>query len=60
VVTRLGPTVPLLREHIADERPVDHRVHVELLDGDDRLPQLGIGVTLVGDAVTPVRREVRA
>ena len=58
IVSRFRPSVAPLRQHIAGKRAVDHGVHVDLLHGDDRFPQLGIGVTLVGDAVAPVRGQV--
>ena len=58
IVSRFRTSVPPLREHIAGKRAVDHGVHVDLLHSDDRFPQLGIGVTLVGDAVALVRGQV--
>jgi hypothetical protein len=58
IVSRFRTSVPPLREHIAGKRAIDHGVHVDLLHSDDRFPQLGIGVTLVGDAVAPVRGQV--
>ena len=58
IVSRFRTSVPPLREHIAGKRAVDHGVHVDLLHSDDRFPQLGIGVTFVGDAVALVRGQV--
>lgn len=57
-VTCFRASVPLLREHIAGKRAVNHGVHVEFLHRDDRFSQLGFGITLVGDAVTLVRGQV--
>jgi len=58
IVSPFRTSVSPLREHIAGKRAVDHGVHVDLLHSDDGFPQLGLGVTLVGDAVALVRGQV--
>jgi hypothetical protein len=57
-VTGFGPPVTPLGEDVADERPLDHSVHIDLEHGDDRFAQLGVGVTLVSDTVPLARGEV--